>query len=86
MKNTNHDKNIDYIYDNHPDMLDSYIDVYENSIFAVDHEISPEDMDDIMQMIEAFKIDKFRSLNQILRLFFPLWAFYYTKYERSRDI
>lgn len=86
MKNTNHDKNLDYIYDNHPDMLDSYIDVYENSIFAVDHEISPEDMDDIMQMIEAFKIDKFRSLNQILRLFFPLWAFYYTKYERSRDI
>jgi hypothetical protein len=63
MKNTNHDKNLDYIYDNHPDMLDSYIGVYENSIFAVDHEISPEDMDDIMQMIEAFKIDKFRSLN-----------------------
>lgn len=86
MKNTNHNKNLDYIYDNHPDLLDSYIDVYENSIFAVDHEISPEDMDDIMQMIEAFKIDKFRSLNQILRLFFPLWAFYYTKYERSRDI
>ena len=54
MKNTNHDKNLDYIYDNHPDMLDSYIDVYE---------ISPEDMADIMQMIEAFKIDKFRSLN-----------------------
>ena len=51
MKNTNHDK------------LDSYIDVYENSIFAVDYEISPEDMADIMQMIEAFKIDKFRSLN-----------------------
>lgn len=63
MKNTNHDKNLDYIYDNHSDMLDSYIDVYENSIFAVDHEISPEDMADIMQMIEAFKIDKFRSLN-----------------------
>ena len=63
MKNTNHDKNLAYIYDNHPDMLDSYIDVYENSIFAVDHEISPEDMADIMQMIEAFKIDKFRSLN-----------------------
>ena len=63
MKNTNHDKNLDYNYDNHPDMLDSYIDVYENSIFAVDYEISPEDMADIMQMIEAFKIDKFRSLN-----------------------
>ena len=63
MKNTNHDKNLDYIDDNHPDMLDSYIDVYENSIFAVDYEISPEDMADIMQMIEAFKIDKFRSLN-----------------------
>ena len=63
MKNTNHDKILDYIYDNHPDMLDSYIDVYENSIFAVDYEISPEDMADIMQMIEAFKIDKFRSLN-----------------------
>lgn len=63
MKNTNHDKNLDYIYGNHPDMLDSYIDVYENSIFAVDYEISPEDMADIMQMIEAFKIDKFRSLN-----------------------
>ena len=54
MKNTNHDKNLDYIYDNHPDMLDSYIDVYDNSIFAFDHEISPEVMDEIMQMIEAF--------------------------------
>lgn len=63
MKNTNHDKNLDYIYDSHPDLLDSYIDIYENSIFAVDHEISPEDMADIMQMIEAFKIDKFRNLN-----------------------
>lgn len=60
---TNHDKNLDYIYDNHPDLLDSYIDVYENSILAVDHTVSPEDMIDIMQMIEAFRIDKFRSLN-----------------------
>lgn len=63
MKNTNHDKNLDYIYDNHPELLDDYIDTYENSIFAVDHKITPEDMTDIMQMIEAFKIDKFRSLN-----------------------
>lgn len=63
MKNTNHDKNLDYIYDHHPELLDDYIDIYENSIFAVDHTISPEDMTDIMQMIEAFKIDKFRSLN-----------------------
>lgn len=60
---TNHDKNLDYIYDNHPEMLDDYIDVYENSILAVDHTVSPEDMIDIMQMIEAFRIDKFRSLN-----------------------
>lgn len=63
MKKTNHDINLDYLYDNHPELLDDYIDVYENSIFAVDHMISPEDMADIMQMIEAFRIDKFRSLN-----------------------
>lgn len=62
-KKTNHDNNLDYLYDNHPDLLDSYIDVYENSILAVDHTVSPEDMTEIMQMIEAFKIDKFRSLN-----------------------
>lgn len=49
MKNTNHDKNLDYIYDNHPNLLDSYIDVYENSILAVDHTISPEDMIDITE-------------------------------------
>ena len=47
MKNTNHDKNLDCIYDNHPEMLDDYIDVYENSILAVDHTVSPEDMIDI---------------------------------------
>ena len=47
MKNTNHDKNLDYIYDNHPEMLDDYIDVYENSILAVDRTVSPEDMIDI---------------------------------------
>ena len=63
MKKTNHDNNLDYLYDHHPKLLDDYINVYENSIFAVDHEISPKDMADIMQMIEAFKIDKFRSLN-----------------------
>lgn len=63
VKRTNHDNNLDFLYDNHPELLDDYINVYENSIFAVDHEISPEDMADIMQMIEAFKIDKFRSLN-----------------------
>lgn len=63
VKKTNHDNNLDYLYDHHPELLDDYIDVYENSIFAVDHEISPEDMADIMQMIEAFRIDKFRSLN-----------------------
>lgn len=63
MKKSDHDKNLDYIYDNCPTLLDEYIDIYENSIFAVDHEISPEDMADIMQMIEAFRIDKFRSLN-----------------------
>lgn len=63
MKKSDHDKNLDYIYDNCPTLLDEYIDIYENSIFAVDHKISPEDMADIMQMIEAFKTDKFRSLN-----------------------
>ena len=56
-------KNIVVKKTNHDNNLDDYINVYENSIFAVDHEISPEDMADIMQMIEAFKIDKFRSLN-----------------------
>lgn len=63
MKNTNHDKNLDYIYDNHPDLLDSYIDVYENSILAVDHTISPEDMIDITEMIIAFEKGKALKLN-----------------------
>lgn len=63
MKNTNHDKNLDYIYDNHPDLLDSYIDVYENSIFAVDQSISPEDMIDITEMIMAFEKEKALKLN-----------------------
>lgn len=63
MKNTNHDKNLDYIYDNHPEMLDDYIDVYENSIFAVDHTISPEDMIDITEMIMAFEKEKALKLN-----------------------
>lgn len=63
MKKTNHDNNLDYLYDNHPDLLDSYIDVYENSIFAVDHEISPEDMIDITEMIIAFEKEKALKLN-----------------------
>ena len=63
MKNTNHDKNLDYIYDNYPDLLDSYIDVYENSILAVDHTISPEDMIDITEMIIAFEKEKALKLN-----------------------
>lgn len=63
MKNINHDKNLDYIYDNHPDLLDSYIDVYENSILAVDHTISPEDMIDITEMIIAFEKEKALKLN-----------------------
>lgn len=63
MKNTNHDKNLDYIYANHPDLLDSYIDVYENSILAVDHTISPEDMIDITEMIIAFEKEKALKLN-----------------------
>jgi hypothetical protein len=63
MKNTNHDKNLDYIYDNHPDLLDSYIDVYENSILAVDHTISPEDRIDITEMIIAFEKEKALKLN-----------------------
>lgn len=63
MKNTIHDKNLDYIYDNHPDLLDSYIDVYENSILAVDHTVSPEDMIDITEMIIAFEKEKALKLN-----------------------
>jgi len=63
MKKTNHDNNLDYLYDNHPDLLDSYIDVYENSIFTVDHEISPEDMIDITEMIIAFEKEKALKLN-----------------------
>lgn len=63
MKNTNHDKNLDYIYDNHPNLLDSYIDTYENSIFAVDHTISPEDMIDITEMIIAFEKENALKLN-----------------------
>lgn len=63
MKNTNHDKNLDYIYDNHPNLLDSYIDVYENSILAVDHTVSPEDMIDITEMIIVFEKEKALKLN-----------------------
>ena len=63
MENTNHDKNLDYIYDNHPDLLDSYIDVYENSILDVDHTISPENMIDITEMIIAFEKEKALKLN-----------------------
>lgn len=63
MKNTNHDKNLEYIYDNYPDLLDSYIDVYENSILAVDHTVSPEDMIDITEMIIAFEKEKALKLN-----------------------
>lgn len=63
MKNTNHDKNLDCIYDNHPKMLDDYIDVYENSILAVDHTVSPEDMIDITEMIIAFEKEKALKLN-----------------------
>lgn len=54
MKKTDHDKNLNYIYDNRPALLDDYIDIYENSIFAVDHEISSEDMIDIIEMIKGF--------------------------------
>ena len=60
---TNHDKNLDYIYDNHPEMLDDYIDVYENSILAVDHTVSPEDMIDITEMIIEIKKKKALKLN-----------------------
>ena len=63
MKNTNHDKNLDYIYDHHPELLDDYIDIYENSIFAVDHKITPEDMIDITEMIIAFEKEKALKLN-----------------------
>lgn len=63
MKKTNHDNNLDYIYDNCPTLLDEYINVYENSIFAVDQEISSEDMVDILHMIEGLKMDKLKNLN-----------------------
>ena len=62
-KKTNHDNNLDYLYDNHLDLLDSYIEVYENSIFAVDHKISPEDMIDITEMIIAFEKENALKLN-----------------------
>ena len=60
---TNHDKNLDYIYDNHPEILDDYIDAYENSILAVHHTVSPEDMIDITEMIIAFEKEKALKLN-----------------------
>ena len=63
MKKTNHDNNLDYIYDNCPTLLDDYIDVYENSIFAVDQEISPEDMVDIIEMIKGFNSTASLKLN-----------------------
>lgn len=63
MKKTNHDNNLDFLYDNHPELLDDYIDVYENSILAVDHTVSPEDMIDITEMIIAFEKEKALKLN-----------------------
>ena len=38
-------------------------DVYENSILAVDHTVSPEDMIDITEMIIAFEKEKALKLN-----------------------
>ena len=58
---TNHDKNLDYIYDNHPEMLDDYIDIYENSILAVDHTVSPDFLS--IPSGRAFEKEKALKLN-----------------------
>lgn len=60
---TNHEKNLDYIQDNYPNLLDDYINLYENSIFACDEILDPKDIIDILLMIRDLEKEKYKTLN-----------------------
>ncbi|WP_294581954.1 hypothetical protein [uncultured Thomasclavelia sp.] len=62
---TNHDKNLDYIQDNYPELLDDYIDIFENCVFASNDgvEIEPEDMIEVIKIVKNFKDKQYKELN-----------------------
>ncbi len=60
---TNHEKNLDYIQDNCPELLDDYIELFENSIFACDEKLNPQDIVDILIMINDLKKEQYKRLN-----------------------
>ena len=60
---TNHEKNLDYFQDNYPELLDDYIDFYENGVTLSDAEITPEDMVDIVRITSNFNKDNYFKLN-----------------------
>lgn len=60
---TNHEKNLDYIQDNYPDLLDDYINLYENSIFCCDEILDSKDIIDILLMIKDLEKEKYKTLN-----------------------
>lgn len=60
---TNHEKNLDYLQDNYPELLDDYIDFYENGVTLSDGEITPEDMVDIVRITSNFNKDNYFKLN-----------------------
>ena len=60
---TNHEKNLDYFQDNYPELLDDYIDFYENGVTLSDGGITPEDMVDIVRITSNFNKDNYFKLN-----------------------
>lgn len=60
---TNHEKNLDYFQDNYPELLDDYIDFYENGVTLSGGEITPEDMVDIVRITSNFNKDNYFKLN-----------------------
>ena len=60
---TNHEKNLDYFQDNYPELLDDYIDFYENGVTLSDGKITPEDMVDIVRITSNFNKDNYLKLN-----------------------
>ena len=60
---TNYEKNLDYIQDNCPELLDDYIELFENSIFSCDEKLNPQDIVDILIMINDLKKEQYKRLN-----------------------
>lgn len=60
---TDHDKNLDFFADNYPDLLDDYIDFYENGVTISDEVIIPEDMLQVVELVASFKKDLAFKLN-----------------------